>query len=145
MRESGSDTRLVLDDDAWCFCCGRENPIGLRLEFVETADGRMRTEWTPGKEHQGFKDIVHGGLVATVLDEVMVRLLFLRDIPAVTAAMETKLLRPVRWGRPYRFEGWIVEDRRRALITEAEAFDAATGERAAWGRATCIRVERAMG
>ncbi len=45
----------------------------------------MRTIWTPRKEHQGFKDIVHGGLVATVLDEVMVRLLYIRGIQAVTA------------------------------------------------------------
>jgi acyl-coenzyme A thioesterase PaaI-like protein len=133
---------IVLDDDAYCFCCGSENPIGLKLAFEETPEGRMRTVWTPRKEHQGFKDLVHGGLVATVLDEVMVRFLYLRDIHAVTASMETKLLKPVRWGRSYRFEGWIVEDRRRAVITEAEAFDAETGERAAWGRATCVRVPR---
>ncbi|HEY6572623.1 MAG TPA: PaaI family thioesterase, partial [Candidatus Eisenbacteria bacterium] len=89
-------SQIVLDDDAYCFCCGRENPIGLKLEFEETPEGRMRTLWTPRKEHQGFKDIVHGGLVGTVLDEVMVRLLYLRGIHAVTAGMETKLLKPVR-------------------------------------------------
>ncbi|HSQ59356.1 MAG TPA: PaaI family thioesterase, partial [Acidobacteriota bacterium] len=71
-------SEIVLDDDAYCFCCGPENPIGLKLTFEETSEGRMRTLWTPRKEHQGFKDIVHGGLVATVLDEVMVRLLYLR-------------------------------------------------------------------
>ena len=133
---------IVLDDDAYCFCCGRENPIGLRLAFEETPEGRMRTLWTPRKEHQGFKDIVHGGLVATVLDEVMVRFLYLRDIHAVTAAMETKLILPLRWGRAYRFEGWITQDRGKAVITEAEAFDAERGARVAWGRATCIRVGR---
>lgn len=131
---------LPLDDDAMCFCCGPKNPIGLKLEFETTADGRMRTIWTPRKEHQGFKDIVHGGLVATVLDEVMVRLLYVRGIPAVTAGMETKLLAPVRWGRPYRFEGWIVQDRGRAVITEAEAFLEETNERVASSRATCMRV-----
>jgi acyl-coenzyme A thioesterase PaaI-like protein len=136
---------ITLDDDAYCFCCGPENPIGLKLAFDETPDRRMRTFWTPRKEHQGFKDIVHGGLVATVLDEVMVRLLYLRGIHAVTAGMETKLIRPVRWGTAYRFEGWIVEDRRRAVITEAEAYHAESGERVAWGKATCVRVERAMG
>ena len=128
-----------------CFCCGAKNPIGLKLEFHETPDGRMRTVWTPRKEHQGFKDIVHGGLVATVLDEVMVRLLYLRGIEAVTAGMETKLIRPLMWGQPYRFEGWIVQDRGRAVITEAEAFEEADelggGERVAWGKATCIRVD----
>ncbi len=133
-------TSLPLDDDAMCFCCGAKNPIGLKLEFETTAEGRMRTIWTPRKEHQGFKDIVHGGLVATVLDEVMVRLLYLRGIAAVTAAMETKLIAPVRWGRPYRFDGWIVQDRGRAVITEAEAFLEETMERVASCRATCIRV-----
>ena len=131
---------LVLDDDDYCFCCGRDNPVGLKLSFEETADGRMRTLWTPRKEHQGFKDIVHGGLVATVLDEVMVRLLYLRGIHAVTAGMETKLIRPVRWGSPYRFEGWIAQDRGRAVITEAEALDVGTGKRVASGRATCVRL-----
>jgi acyl-coenzyme A thioesterase PaaI-like protein len=133
--------RIVLDDDEYCFCCGPRNPIGLKLRFRESDGGGMSTVWTPKKEHQGFKDIVHGGLVATVLDEVMVRLLYHVGIHAVTATMETKLVKPVRWGRPYRFEGRIVEDRRRAVITEAEAFDAESGERAAWGRATCVRVE----
>lgn len=133
-------TPLPLDDDAMCFCCGAKNPIGLKLEFETTSDGRMRTTWIPRKEHQGFKDIVHGGLVATVLDEVMVRLLYQRGIAAVTAGMEIKLLLPVRWGRPYRFEGWIVQDRGRAVITEAEAFLEETNERVASCRATCIRV-----
>ena len=133
---------LVLDDDAYCFCCGRDNPIGLKLAFEEIAGGRMRTHWTPRKEHQGFKDIVHGGLVAAVLDEVMVRLLYARDIHAVTATMETKLILPLRWGSAYRFEGWIAQDRGRAVMTEAEAFDAATGARVASGRATCVRVRR---
>ena len=123
-----------------CFCCGAKNPIGLKLEFEDTPEGRMRTIWTPRREHQGFKDIVHGGLVATVLDEVMVRLLYLRGIEAVTAGMETKLIRPLRWGRAYRFEGWIVQDRGRAVITESEAFEVETGERVAWGKATCMRI-----
>ncbi len=131
---------LPLDDDAMCFCCGPKNPIGLKLEFETTAEGRMRTIWTPRKEHQGFKDIVHGGLVATVLDEVMVRLLYLRGISAVTAGMETKWIELVRWGAPYRFEGWIVQDRGRAVITEAEAFLVEPEQRVAWCRATCIRV-----
>ena len=138
-------SEIVLDDDAYCFCCGPENPIGLKLTFEETSEGRMRTLWTPRKEHQGFKDIVHGGLVATVLDEVMVRLLYLRGIHAVTAGMETKLIRPMRWGSAYRFEGWIVADRGRALITEAEAVAVEGGARVAWGKATCVRVEKPMG
>ena len=133
-------TPLPLEDDAMCFCCGPRNPIGLKLQFETTPEGRMRTLWTPRREHQGFKDIVHGGLVATVLDEVMVRLLYIRGIRAVTAGMETRLIRPLRRGTRYRFEGWIVQDRGRAVITEAEAAEADTGIQVAWGKATCIRI-----
>ena len=54
-----------------CFVCGESNPVGLNLRF-ET-DGRMvRTRFTPRPEHVGFKQVVHGGLIATVLDEIMV-------------------------------------------------------------------------
>lgn len=134
---------LILDDDQMCFCCGPRNPIGLKLKFEETPEGRTRTVWTPRQEHQGFKDIVHGGLVATVLDEVMIRMLYHRGIPAVTGTMETKLLKPLRAGRDYRFEAWLVKDRGRALLTEAEAVDVASEERVACGKATCIRVQAA--
>lgn len=134
--------QISLEDDAMCFCCGPKNPIGLKLEFEETAEGGMRTIWTPRKEHQGFKDLVHGGLVATVLDEVMVRLLYLRGIHAVTAGLETRLRRPLRWGTAYRFEGRIVQDRGRAVITEADAVEAGSGAEVAWAKATCMRVQR---
>jgi uncharacterized protein (TIGR00369 family) len=54
-----------------CFVCGESNPIGLRLRF-ET-DGRIvQTRFVPRVEHNGFKQVVHGGLIATVLDEIMV-------------------------------------------------------------------------
>jgi uncharacterized protein (TIGR00369 family) len=54
-----------------CFVCGEVNPLGLRLRFH--TDGRIvRTEFTPSPEHSGFKQVVHGGIIATILDEIMV-------------------------------------------------------------------------
>jgi uncharacterized protein (TIGR00369 family) len=54
-----------------CFVCGASNPIGLKLRF-ET-DGRVvRTRFTPTPEHIGFKGVVHGGILSTLLDEIMV-------------------------------------------------------------------------
>ena len=54
-----------------CFVCGESNAAGLRLRFH--TDGRIvRTEFTPRPEHIGFRDVVHGGIIATVLDEIMV-------------------------------------------------------------------------
>ena len=129
-----------LEDDRMCFCCGERNPIGLKLSFTTTPEGRLRTVWRPKREHVGFKDLIHGGLVATVLDEVMARVIFERGMPGVTAILETKLLRPIRCGREYRFEAWVVRERSRTVETEAEAVDVENGERAAWGKATFVRV-----
>lgn len=134
-----------LEDDGMCFCCGSKNPIGLKLQFERLPDGRMRTEWTPRREHQGFKDIVHGGLVATLLDEVMIRLLYALGIKAVTAELNTRLLRPLRSGKHYRFEAWLLEDKGRVVTAEGEGTDAETGERVASGTAKCVRLgERAV-
>lgn len=54
-----------------CFVCGESNPSGLNLRF-ETNGRIVRTQFTPRPEHIGFKGVVHGGILATVLDEIMV-------------------------------------------------------------------------
>ncbi len=54
-----------------CFVCGESNSHGLKLRF--TSDGqRVHTRFTPRAEHIGFKGVTHGGILATVLDEIMV-------------------------------------------------------------------------
>ena len=78
---------VPLEDDRMCFCCGERNPIGLKLAFETTPDGRLNTLWRPKREHVGFKDLIHGGLVATVLDEVMARVIYERGTPGVTAVL----------------------------------------------------------
>ncbi len=128
-----------------CFCCGPRNPIGLKLTFEMLPDGRMRTYWTPRGEHQGFKGIVHGGLVSTLMDEVMIRLLYALGIRAVTAELSTRFLRPLRTGKRYRFESRLLEDRGRVVTAEAEAFDDETGERVATGSLKCVRVREGRG
>jgi len=54
-----------------CFVCGESNPIGLNLRF-DTDGHVVRTRFTPRLEHIGFKQVVHGGIIATLLDEIMV-------------------------------------------------------------------------
>jgi acyl-coenzyme A thioesterase PaaI-like protein len=130
----------MLEDDGMCFCCGTKNPIGLKLKFEMLPDGRMQTFWTPKTEHQGFRDIVHGGLVATLLDEVMIRLLCALGIHAVTAELQTRLLKPLRAGTRYRFESRLVQDRGRLVMAEGEGFDVESGEKVASGSAKCARV-----
>lgn len=131
-----------VEDDGMCFCCGTKNPIGLRLVFETLPNGRTRTYWTPRPEHQGFKEIVHGGLVSTLMDEVMIRHVYDLGIPAVTAELSTRFLKPLRTGKRYRFEGWLLEDRGRVVTAEAEGFDDESGERVASGSFKCVRVRR---
>jgi acyl-coenzyme A thioesterase PaaI-like protein len=53
-----------------CFICGVENPLGLHIKFFDTAPGEVTAECTVPKEFQGYPGVVHGGIVAALLDEV---------------------------------------------------------------------------
>ena len=70
-----------------CFACGSKNPIGLKLKFSLDDNNVMRTQFTPQKVHQGYKNVVHGGIIALILDEVMVNLLWKLGRPVVSAQM----------------------------------------------------------
>jgi len=64
---------LELPHTAGCLVCGRQNPIGLHLRLhVDESTGVVETRFTPAAEHIGFEGIIHGGILATVLDEAMV-------------------------------------------------------------------------
>src|SRR5688572_15525431 len=64
---------IELPHTAGCLVCGRQNPHGLRLSLhVDEASGVVAVDFIPRPEHIGFEGIVHGGVLATVLDEAMV-------------------------------------------------------------------------
>jgi len=87
---------LIVRDDHFCFGCGRLNAHGLQLQFAVTPerDG-VWAPFRPSRAHEGFAEIVHGGIVTAVLDEVMGWALFARGIWAVTATIEVKFRKPV--------------------------------------------------
>ena len=64
------DSSLIVRSNHACFGCGDNNPIGLRLRFAYAGNG-VEASFTPSAEHQGFHDVVHGGIISTVLDEAM--------------------------------------------------------------------------
>ncbi|MCG2722084.1 MAG: PaaI family thioesterase [Thermodesulfovibrionales bacterium] len=81
---------IQLEDDRYCFVCGEENENGLRL-FFTLLDGKICAEFTFSKVHQGYKDIVHGGLLSAVLDEAMVKASLMQGMPAVTAEITARI------------------------------------------------------
>ena len=74
-----------LKDDQWCFACGAENPHGLRLSGFRREGDDYVVEFTPQRHHQGWQGITHGGIAATILDEVMTRILYEQGLEVVTA------------------------------------------------------------
>jgi uncharacterized protein (TIGR00369 family) len=111
---------MNLADDGYCFVCGPKNPIGLKLDFHFNGK-KIRTEFIPKKEHQGYLNIVHGGIISTLLDEAMVKLALAMDMPAVTAQMEIRLRRPLNVGEKIIVEAEILENTRKMLETSAKA------------------------
>jgi uncharacterized protein (TIGR00369 family) len=118
-RAIGSSEVIVSDDgrryafaDHNCFACGRDNPIGMRLR-IELGDGSAHAEWTPGPDFVGWSDKVHGGIIATLLDEVMAWAPSSYDSWAVTAEMSIRYRAPASPGERLVAEGRVVERRRR--------------------------------
>jgi uncharacterized protein (TIGR00369 family) len=103
-----------------CFVCGESNPAGLKLRF-ET-DGRLvQTRFVPRAEHVGFRQTVHGGLTATLLDEIMVWACAVQTKRfAFCAELKVRFLNPVRPGEALVASGELVSNRRGKLF-EARA------------------------
>ncbi len=106
-----------------CFACGRENPIGMGLH-IELGEGTARTTWTAGDDFVGWSDKVHGGIIATLLDEVMAWAPSSFDSWAVTAEMRVRFRSPAMPGEEMVATGRVVERRRRIYEVAGEVLGA---------------------
>lgn len=109
-----------------CFACGELNEHGLQLELHASAVGCW-TELALDSRFQGWDAVAHGGIVTTLLDEVMAWSVIGRETWGVTARLAISFRRPVPIDVPIRAEGWVVEDRRRTFRTAGRVLDPATG------------------
>ncbi len=109
-----------------CFVCGEANPAGLNLRF-ETDGETVQARFLPRPEHIGFRETVHGGLIATVLDEIMVWACAVKTRRfAFCAELSVRYLRPVRPGGSLRLRGQLVTNRRNRIFeAKAELLDEA--------------------
>lgn len=111
---------MELMDDRYCFVCGEKNPHGLRLKFNLEGDV-LKTRFKPDKKYQGYKDIVHGGVIGIILDEMIVNLPWKLGIKAVTAEYTVRLKKPVNVGEELEFTSRILDNKGRLLIVESQA------------------------
>ena len=81
-------------DYGLCFACGPRNSSGLQLKFTKH-DNKVKTTYSAQPENQGFPGYIHGGIIYTVLDEVMSRVSVLENRWTVTAKLEVRYLKPI--------------------------------------------------
>jgi acyl-coenzyme A thioesterase PaaI-like protein len=107
-----------------CFACGTENPIGLNLQFYRSNES-ICTDITLSKYHEGWQNMAHGGIISTLLDEIMSwTIIYFKRVFFVTRRMEIKYIRPVLIGVPLTVEGHLMGEKREPFIGAlAEIFD----------------------
>ncbi|MBA2701351.1 MAG: PaaI family thioesterase [Chloroflexi bacterium] len=110
-----------------CFACGTLNLRGLGL-VIHVEPEAAWTETSLTRDFEGWDGVIHGGILATILDEVMAWALAGADNWGVTARMTVTFKRPVAVEVPIRAEGWLVRSRRRIADTAGHILDASSGE-----------------
>ena len=143
MTESITDvTPLQVRVDHGCFGCGAANPHGLRLSFTQDADG-VRANFTPREVHQGYEQVVHGGILSTLLDEAMAWAVAAAGIWAVTGEMQVRFRRPLHVGETVSVHGAVTDIRTRASSASGQIVREADGQVIATATALFVRVPAA--
>lgn len=111
-------------DNKQCFVCGQDNLSGLKLSLkVFKGQGLAETEVKFPGHFQGWAGVVHGGLVAAVLDEVMIYAASAAGYKCVTVEITARYLKPTPAGEIIRFSGKFISRKKKVVFAEAEALD----------------------
>ena len=120
-----------------CFGCGAENPRGMKLAFEQDDEAQQIVgSSASGAEYRAARDIIHGGIIATVLDEAMGKACRFREHTAVTAELTVEYLRPIQVDKMLRVEGFEIDDATAAIYLFKARFGMRTAVR-------CWRARRA--
>jgi uncharacterized protein (TIGR00369 family) len=112
-------------DDRACFVCGEKNPAGLKLRLrTDPARGESAADVVFADHFQGWAGILHGGLLAAVLDEAMIYAVGAKGFRCVTGEITVRYVKPASTGVAYRLKGCYVEDRGRVVLAESFLLDA---------------------
>lgn len=126
-----------------CFICGMDNPIGLKAQFYNMEDGSVMTPFVFRKEHQSFPERVHGGLAATMIDELGLRAMWAKDQSeeslGVTMSLSVKYRKPVPYEEELLARGIVVKETPKFVTIVSEIYDR-TGELLVNGEAVYIKL-----
>jgi len=102
-------------DDGFCIGCGRHAETGLHMEFATRDDRSVESRLTVSRRYQGWRGVVHGGVVALLLDEAMAYAAGARGIVGVTADLRMRFRKAVPIDAPLIVRGCMLWQRRNVL------------------------------
>ena len=117
-----------------CFACGTNNPIGLKLDFYRQGNS-ICSDVVLSKNHVGWQNMAHGGIISTLLDEIMSwTVIYFKKAFSVTRQIQVRYLKPVPVEVPITVKGAITSDgtsrscRAEAMLLNSEGNTLAKGE-----------------
>ena len=105
-------------ENDYCVVCGKKNSYGLQIKYELIEDGKISGKWVPELKHEGINGIIHGGLLATVIDEAMSRAIIAMNIHALTVELNVRFHHYVVAGEEVNILGWVVSKNKRKICTE---------------------------
>jgi len=105
--------------DNQCFACGTENPIGLHLKIIGTDEG-VCTPIRLNTDFQRYHNVIHGGIVSTILDEMAVWASYKKGYKAVTAELNMRIKKPMTADTEYIATGKVVNVKYKLVFAQAE-------------------------
>ncbi len=122
-----------------CFVCGKNNPNGLQLSFeIDREKQTLKSTFVASQTFQGWDGIVHGGIISTLLDEAMAKLIYELGYQAVTASLEVRFKKPAPILEPLSIYGEITEVSKRLIRAKARVAKK-DGTVLATGISTCLK------
>ena len=108
-------------DDHYCFVCGRDNPRGLKIKVTYFPEEMAaETELALSREYQGWAGVIHGGLLSTLLDEMMAHAVWNFAGPGLTLNMEVRFHHPLKPDETIRVRGALLSSNGSRRRAEAE-------------------------
>lgn len=104
-----------------CFVCGDKNPFGLAVKFYEQEGGAAAAEFAPKEVLEGYKGLLHGGILSSLLDEVMIKAVLAKGIFCLTAELAIRYKKPVAVSDKLSLSGHIQKENGRVYTTKGFA------------------------